>query len=94
MQYTIRNIPRSLDRALRLKSRKEGKTLDQVVIEMLERGLQANERPAKFRDLDDLAGTWVEDPQFDRAIAEQDQIHPDDWKEIWSDPRSQDRSQQ
>lgn len=24
----------------------------------------------------------MEDPEFDRAIAEQDKIHPDDWHEM------------
>jgi hypothetical protein len=34
----------------------------------------------KQRDLSDLAGTWVEDPAFDEAIADQDRIDPDLWK--------------
>jgi hypothetical protein len=32
------------------------------------------------RDLSDLAGTWVEDPAFDRAIADQDQVDESIWK--------------
>ena len=33
------------------------------------------------RDLIDLAGTWREDPAFDQAIAEQDTIDPDLWRD-------------
>jgi hypothetical protein len=36
--------------------------------------------PEKQRDLSALAGTWVEDPAFDEAIADQDKIDPDMWK--------------
>jgi len=32
------------------------------------------------RDLSDLAGSWVEDPAFDQAIIDQDQIDPALWK--------------
>jgi methionine aminopeptidase len=31
-------------------------------------------------DLDDLAGTWIPDPGFDRAIAEMDIVDEDLWK--------------
>ena len=36
--------------------------------------------PVKRRDLSDIAGTWVEDPEFDKAMAEQDQIDPEMWR--------------
>ena len=32
------------------------------------------------RDLSDIAGTWVEDSEFDEVIAAQRQIDPDLWK--------------
>lgn len=32
------------------------------------------------RDLSGIAGTWVDDPGFDEAIAAQRQIDPDLWK--------------
>ena len=31
-------------------------------------------------DLDDLAGSWVDDPEFDAIIAEMDQVDPELWK--------------
>ena len=80
MQYTIRNIPKPVDKALRAKARRERKSLNQVIVEAVQEGLGLNGKPTKHRDLDWFAGTWVEDPEFDRIIAEQDQVHPDDWK--------------
>ena len=80
MQYTLRNIPRKLDKALRAKAKAERKSLNQVVIEALQTGLGLNGEPRKYRDLSDIAGTWVDDPEFDAIMKEQDQIDPEMWK--------------
>lgn len=34
--------------------------------------------PRRKRDLSDIAGTWLEDPAFDSALAEQDAIWQSD----------------
>jgi plasmid stability protein len=39
MQYTIRNIPRDVNSALRRKAKAEGKSLNQAALEVLRRGL-------------------------------------------------------
>ena len=80
MQYTIRNIPKPLDQALRAKAKAERKSLNEVTLETLEVGAGLSGQPVKRRDLSDLAGTWVEDPAFDEAIREHDRINPEDWK--------------
>jgi hypothetical protein len=80
MQYTLRNIPRKLDKALRAKAKAERKSLNQVVIEALQTGLGLNGEPRKYRDLSDIAGTWVENPVFDEIRREHDQIDPELWK--------------
>ena len=74
MQYTIRNIPDALDSALRERSKAEGRSLNEVTIRALARGLGFSRELLRHRDLSDLAGTWKEDPDFDRAIADQDVI--------------------
>lgn len=79
MQYTLRNIPKAVDRALRKKAKAEGKSLNEAAIEALRAGIEAQGSRVKRRDLSDLAGTWVEDPEFDKAIAEQDQVDPEAW---------------
>ncbi|HKW16542.1 MAG TPA: hypothetical protein VJO35_03435 [Terriglobales bacterium] len=80
MQYTIRNIPKPLDAALRRKARDQGKSLNDVTIEALARGAGLSGEPTRQRDLSDIAGTWREDPEFDRAIAEQDVIDEKLWR--------------
>ena len=57
MQYTIRNIPRQVDRALRAKAKVEGKSLNEAVVEALRQGLGLSGELGKQRDLSDLAGT-------------------------------------
>lgn len=80
MQYTIRNIPRDVDRALRKKAKAAGTSINQAALEALRAGVGLNGQNGRHNDLDWFFGSWVPDPEFDRAIAEMDQVHPDDWK--------------
>jgi hypothetical protein len=80
MQYTIRGIPPAVDAALRRKARRTGKSLNEIAVETLTEGAGLSAVPRKRRHLRDLAGTWKEDPAFDRAVAEQDVIDEDLWK--------------
>ena len=80
MQYTLRKIPRPVDRALRERARREGRSLNEVAIEALARGVGVAEERIRHRDLSDIAGTWVEDPAFDEAVADQDVVDEDLWK--------------
>ncbi len=77
MQYTIRGVPPAVDVALRKRARVTGKSLNDVVIEALAEGAGIS---LQRRNLDDIAGTWIEDKAFDEAIAAQDQIDWDMWK--------------
>jgi hypothetical protein len=36
--------------------------------------------PLRQRELDDVAGTWQEDHNFDQAIADQDQVNERLWR--------------
>ncbi len=80
MQYTIRSIPRHVDRALRERSTREGKSLNEVAIEALERGLDLEGHPVRRRDLGEIAGSWVRDREVDRALDDQRKIDPDLWR--------------
>jgi hypothetical protein len=82
VRYTLRNIPKDVDEILRRKAKMEGRTLNDVVIEALTiaLGLKKVGRRVKRRDLSDIAGTWVEDPEFDAIMREQDQIDPEMWR--------------
>jgi hypothetical protein len=79
-QYTIRGISSRLDLKIREIASNEGKSLNETVLEILESGAGLSENPIKYTDLDYLAGSWVHDPEFDKAIEEMDRIDPELWK--------------
>ena len=80
MQYTLRNIPPHVDALVRRRAAQERRSLNEVAIEALARGLGISEDRVRHRDLGDTAGTWVEDPGFDRALEEQDQVDEEAWR--------------
>ena len=80
MQYTIRDIPENLDKALRRAARDQGKSLNEVAIETLARGAGITGESAQQRDLADIAGTWRKDPAFDSAVAAQDTVDEEMWR--------------
>jgi hypothetical protein len=65
---------------LRQLARQEGRSINAVAVEALARGIGLTEEEQVFTDLDDLSGTWVADPGFDRAIAEMDKVDEELWK--------------
>jgi plasmid stability protein len=73
----IQNIPRQIDEALRARAQAQGKTVDQVAIEAMETGLGLNAQQQKKRDLNDVAGTWVEDPVFDQVREFHERVDPE-----------------
>jgi len=80
MQYTLREIPPTLDSELRQRAKAEGKSLNTVAIEALIRGTGLGDSPGRLRDLSDIVGTWHEDPEFDQAIADQDRVDEEMWR--------------
>lgn len=72
-------MPKAVDAKLRRRARVERKSLNSVALEALARG--AGVEPATpQRDISDVAGTWVEDPDFDEAIAAQHRIERRLWR--------------
>jgi hypothetical protein len=80
MQYTLRNIPKHLDRALRARAKAEGKSLNQALLDAIGLALGLNGRVREHDDLDWFFGGNAIDEGARRAIAEADVVHPDDWK--------------
>lgn len=80
MQYTIRKVPLSIDKGLRIRARRERKSLNTVVVETLRCGLGIDGNAVRHNDLDDLAGTWVSDPEFDKVMTAFDKIDGSLWK--------------
>ena len=82
MQYTLRNIPKKVDQLLRRRAKEQGRSLNEVALEALTlgAGVRVNGEMVRYMDLSGIAGTWVEDPEFDKIRAEQDQIDPEMWR--------------
>ena len=80
MQYPLRNVPDTLDEALRRAARKQDKSLNEVAIEALARGVGIAGELGRQRDLSDIAGTWRKDPAFDKSLAAQDTIDKEMWR--------------
>jgi len=80
MQYTIRNVPETVDDALRRVARERGKSLNEVLIEALARGAGVSGESHRQRDMGDVAGTWRKDAAFDSALAAQDTIDEEMWQ--------------
>ena len=80
IQYTIRGISKQLNEVLRHKAKQEGKSLNRTIIEVIKRGLGFTKEEVHNHDMDDLIDTWVEDSEFDKAIAEMHRIDEELWK--------------
>ena len=82
MQYTLRDIPKEVDEALRRRAKQQGRSLQEVALEALAAGagLPLNGQRVKQRDLSDFAGTYIPDPGFEQALREADRIDPEDWE--------------
>ena len=79
-QYTIRNVPKVVDRALRRRAGRLSKSLNEVAVDALARGAGVEQEAAEHHDLDFLFGSWVEDEAVDAAIGEQRRVDADLWK--------------
>jgi hypothetical protein len=77
IQYTLRGVPREVDRMLRQKAERRKQSLNQVIIDELVEATIGRRHRADFTD---LAGRWVADPAFDEILAAQRQIDWDRWK--------------
>ncbi len=78
-QYTIRNISERMDQRLRETAAQYGSSLNQTALDALSRGLNLEHDTQIHHDLDDLIGTWIADPEFDRAVEALNRVD----KELW-----------
>ncbi|MEJ2663211.1 MAG: Arc family DNA-binding protein [Spirochaetia bacterium] len=78
-QYTIRNIPDYLDRIVRKKAEKTHKSINSIIIQALEAGF-LTENDLVFHDMDDLSGSWIDDPATESALRDFERIDKELWK--------------
>ena len=80
MQYTIRGLPASLDELIRKRAKEEGKSINTVAVEALMEAFGLRGVLPLHRDVGSLAGSWVEDPAVDEALAAQRVIDDEMWR--------------
>ena len=80
IQYTLRNVPKGVDRALRRRAVQLAKSLNEVALEALAVGAGVGQGAEEHHDLDFLFGSWVDDPAVDQALSDQRKIDEDLWK--------------
>ena len=80
MQYTVRNIPSHVDQAIRRRARVEGRSLNDIAVEALARGMGVAEGRVCYRSLTGIAGTCALDPDLDDALVDQDQVDKEMWR--------------
>jgi plasmid stability protein len=79
MTLTLTQVPKDLDDALRLRAQSQGKSVDEVAVEVIRAGLAINV-PSNRRDLSEFAGSWVSDPEVEAALKDQDRIDAEMWR--------------
>jgi hypothetical protein len=74
VRLTVRGVPAQVKNLLVRRAGSEGKSLNTVLVEVLQAAAELRNAPIVHTDLDALAGLWVEDPDFEDAIRAQDQM--------------------
>jgi len=80
IQYTIRQIPLEVNKAVRAYSAREGCSLNKAVLETLRKGSGVSDEQVIHHDLDFMAGTWVADAPCDQALEEFDRVDQGLWR--------------
>jgi hypothetical protein len=80
VQVTVRGIPGPVVDTMRQRASHSGKSLNRVLVEALTLAAGLGSGDLRHRDLSDLAGSWVEDPDFDAALEAQDLIDGSLWE--------------
>ena len=79
-EYTIRGIPAVVDRALRARARRAGKSLNEATLDALNEGAGLRGAPRERRDLGDIARTWKADKAVEGVLADQDHVDENIWR--------------
>jgi plasmid stability protein len=79
---TVRNLPPELARALEEEKRRRGKSLNQVVIDLLRQALGLGWGEPRRNGLEKLAGDWSQEEleAFEKATAVFEIVDEDQWR--------------
>jgi hypothetical protein len=79
VQYTVRNVPKSVDERLRELARREGKSLNELALEALAAAVGLELPTTPRRDLSGVVGTWREDEETESALEDQRRVDAELW---------------
>lgn len=79
MQYTIRNVSPELDRALKARAKRLGKSVNELALDALAQSVDVVPRRRSLRD---MPGAWSkrEAAELDRFLDEHRRIDEELWK--------------
>ncbi|MDX2178788.1 MAG: hypothetical protein SFV18_04280 [Bryobacteraceae bacterium] len=77
IQYTVRNVPKEVDRALRKRAKERKVSLNHVILEAL---AEEDAKPRKYRDVSDLCGSWDPTPEWEDFMADMRRIDWEKWQ--------------
>lgn len=81
---TLRGIDDRIAAALKEKARKEGTSVNAIMVRLLKEslGIEKKKRGVVYDDLDHLAGTWSKKDatEFERATSVFEKVDEDMWK--------------
>ncbi len=81
---TLRNVDDRISEALKEKARKEGTSVNSLMLKILKEslGIDKKKRAVVYDDLDHLAGTWSskDAAEFERATSVFEKVDEDMWK--------------
>jgi len=80
IQYTIRNVPIDLDKKLRLRSKKSGRTFNETLLRALDSSIMTTGKNATSSDLDWFYGSGGLGSEELNAFADQRIIDESAWK--------------
>ena len=79
---TIRNIPDNVVGQLKFLAEASKTSINNTVVQVLVSGVLPQKTPRKRRDLSRYCGGWTqkEHDEFEQAVADCEQINPEDWR--------------
>ena len=80
LQYTIRNIPEPVDRAMRKRAKLSGKSFNQTVVDTLTAATVGSSGKGTKETFDWMFNTGTLDDDFEEAIGDMSRIDPELWK--------------
>jgi hypothetical protein len=80
IQYTIRNIPPSVDRVIRKRSKQSGTSFNQTVVELLSKATFGTTQPPADTNFDWLYNQQTLDGGFDKVVHDISRVDKPLWQ--------------